>query len=135
RAVLQNILGALGTVAEELPLILPAHPRTAALLRDSDVPVGVRVLEPLGYLDFVALEASARLVLTDSGGVQEETTVLGVPCLTIRDNTERPITVSEGTNIVAGRDPERIRAVARSVLQRGVQARRPALWDGHSGER
>jgi UDP-N-acetylglucosamine 2-epimerase (non-hydrolysing) len=133
--VLKGILGALGTVAAELPLLLPAHPRTAALLDRVDVPDGLRVIDPLGYLDFIALEASARMVLTDSGGVQEETTVLGVACLTLRDNTERPITVSEGTNTVVGRDPERIRAVAKTVLQRGVEPRRPALWDGHAGER
>jgi len=93
------------------------------------------VIEPLGYLDFVALEASARIVLTDSGGVQEETTVLGVPCLTLRDTTERPVTVTEGTNTLVGRDPQRIVSEARRVLRDGVPPRRPALWDGQAGER
>jgi UDP-N-acetylglucosamine 2-epimerase (non-hydrolysing) len=93
------------------------------------------MIEPTGYLDFVALEAGARLVLTDSGGVQEETTVLGVPCLTLRDNTERPITVSEGTNSVVGRDPARIAIEVARILEHGVVPRRPALWDGHAGER
>ena len=93
------------------------------------------MIPPAGYLDFIALQASARLVLTDSGGVQEETTVLGVPCLTLRDNTERPITVTEGTNQLVGRDPERIVKTAVSVLDAPPPARRPALWDGHAGER
>ena len=100
-----------------------------------DVPDGVRVIPPLGYLDFLALEASAALVLTDSGGVQEETTALGVPCLTLRDTTERPITITEGTNVLAGREPSRIVAEARRVLRDGVSPRRPALWDGAAGER
>jgi len=92
-------------------------------------------MEPVGYLDFIALEAGARLVLTDSGGVQEETTVLGVPCLTVRDATERPLTVTEGTNTVVGRDSARIVAEARRVIRDGVAPRRPALWDGRAGER
>ncbi len=93
------------------------------------------MLDPLGYLDFLALQASARLVLTDSGGVQEETTVLGVPCLTLRENTERPITVTEGTNRVVGVDPDHIVAATHDVLWHGVEPRRPALWDGRAGER
>jgi UDP-N-acetylglucosamine 2-epimerase (non-hydrolysing) len=105
------------------------------VLAQLSLPAGLRTTTPLGYLDFIALESGAALVLTDSGGVQEETTVLGVPCLTLRDNTERPITVSEGTNIVVGRDPERIMAGARRALEGQIQARRPALWDGHASER
>jgi UDP-N-acetylglucosamine 2-epimerase (non-hydrolysing) len=93
------------------------------------------VIPAAGYLDFIALQASARLVLTDSGGVQEETTVLGVPCLTLRDNTERPVTLSEGTNHLVGRDPGRIVAAAREVLAAAPPPRRPALWDGHAGQR
>ncbi|HTJ74490.1 MAG TPA: UDP-N-acetylglucosamine 2-epimerase (non-hydrolyzing) [Acidimicrobiales bacterium] len=131
----KGLLGALGQVAADCPLVLPVHPRVAPALAALDVPAGVRTIEPLGYLDFVALEASARLVLTDSGGVQEETTALGVPCLTLRDTTERPITITEGTNVVVGRDPARIVAEARRVLRHGVLARRPALWDGQAGER
>jgi UDP-N-acetylglucosamine 2-epimerase (non-hydrolysing) len=95
----------------------------------------VRVLPPAGYLDFVALEASAALVLTDSGGVQEETTVLGVPCLTLRDNTERPVTLTEGTNQLVGRDPDRIVAAARRVLEAPPAPQSPALWDGSAGQR
>ena len=98
-------------------------------------PAGLRVIEPLGYLDFIALEASARLVLTDSGGVQEETTVLGVPCLTLRESTERPITVTEGTNTVVGRDPATIDSAVKRALSGGVPPRRPAVWDGRAGER
>jgi UDP-N-acetylglucosamine 2-epimerase (non-hydrolysing) len=134
-AVLATLLPALDEVARMCPLVLPAHPRTAQRLRDADLSPRVRVIPPAGYLDFVALEASARLVLTDSGGVQEETTVLGVPCLTLRDNTERPITLTEGTNQLVGRDPDRIVTVARQVLADPPARRRPTLWDGRAGHR
>ncbi len=112
---LAPLLEVLGRIAGECPLVFPVHPRTAKVLAQISLPPGLQTVEPLGYLDFVALERSAALVLTDSGGVQEETTVLGVPCLTLRDNTERPITVSEGTNVVVGRDPDRILAAARGA--------------------
>jgi len=96
----------------------------------------VRIIPSAGYLDFIALEASARLVLTDSGGVQEETTVLGVPCLTLRDSTERPITVTEGTNQLVGRDPDRIVKAAREVLAAPPpRPGKPALWDGQASRR
>jgi UDP-N-acetylglucosamine 2-epimerase (non-hydrolysing) len=130
-------MGALGAVAAELPLVFPVHPRTRGWLAEAkgELPPALRLVDPLGYLDFIALEARATLVLTDSGGIQEETTVLGVPCLTLRDNTERPITVAEGTNRVVGRDPCTIVEAAREVLRDGVAPRRPALWDGHAAER
>ena len=96
---------------------------------------GILVIPPLGYLDFLALQASARIVLTDSGGVQEETTALGIPCLTLRESTERPITVTEGTNLVVGTDPDRIVAEGRRVLRDGVEKRMPALWDGKAAVR
>ncbi|HST64570.1 MAG TPA: UDP-N-acetylglucosamine 2-epimerase (non-hydrolyzing) [Mycobacteriales bacterium] len=134
-AVLGGILAGLAVPARELPLVLPAHPRARPLLERLGLPSGVRLVPPAGYLDFVALEASARLVLTDSGGIQEETTVLGVPCLTLRDNTERPITVTEGTNRLVGRDPARIAAAALDVLAAPPAPRRPALWDGQAGTR
>jgi len=134
-AVLATLLPALDEVARMCPLVLPAHPRAAQRLRDADLSRRVRVIPPAGYLDFVALEASARIVLTDSGGVQEETTVLGVPCLTLRDNTERPITLTEGTNQLVGRDPDRIVTVARQVLADPPARRRPRLWDGRAGHR
>jgi UDP-N-acetylglucosamine 2-epimerase (non-hydrolysing) len=95
----------------------------------------LRIIPPAGYLDFIALQASALLVLTDSGGVQEETTALGVPCLTLRENTERPITLTHGTNQLVGTDPGQIVAAAKLALASPAVPRRPALWDGHAGER
>src|ERR1022692_1046676 len=134
-AVLAALLSALGQVARLCPLVLPAHPRLAGRL-DGAVRSGlIRVIPPAGYLDFLALEAAARLGLTDSGGVQEETTALGVPCLTLRDNTERPITLTEGTNHRVGREPDRIVAAARQVLADPPVPRRPALWDGRGAQR
>jgi len=134
-AVLGPLLAAL--VELPLPVVFPMHPRTRKRIDELGLDVsGLHVVEPLGYLEFLALEADARLVLTDSGGIQEETTVLGVPCLTLRDNTERPITVTEGTNTIVGTDPTRILAVAQEVLDgRGKAGRVPDLWDGHTAER
>lgn len=135
REVFDGLMDALGQIAAHCPLVLPAHPRVARHLSTTTIPEGIHVVDPLGYLDFLAVEASARIVLTDSGGVQEETTVLGVPCLTLRDTTERPITILSGTNIVVGRDPIRIVNEALRVLRDGVEPRRPALWDGKAGDR
>ena len=134
-AVLDRLLGALGTVARDCPLVFPVHPRTRAALAGRPLPAGVREAPPLGYLDFLALEADARLVLTDSGGIQEETTVLGVPCITLREETERPITVTEGTNEVVGTDPTRIVDAAAAALRRSRSPRRPEGWDGHAATR
>lgn len=132
---LERLLGALARVAGQVPLIFPVHPRTRDRLRTMSVPSGVQFVEPLGYLDFIGLQADAALVLTDSGGIQEETTVLGIPCLTLRESTERPITVTEGTNRVVGTDPDVIAEAALEALSDPPLARRPALWDGHAGER
>jgi UDP-N-acetylglucosamine 2-epimerase (non-hydrolysing) len=132
---LGSLLGALGQIAHGLPLILPVHPRTAARIDETGRPEGVLLVPPASYLDFIALQASARIVLTDSGGVQEETTALGVPCLTLRTTTERPITIDEGTNILVGTDPARIVAVAAEVLRNPPPKRCPALWDGRAGDR
>jgi UDP-N-acetylglucosamine 2-epimerase (non-hydrolysing) len=125
-------------IHRELPIVFPVHPRTRAAIEQklgSRAPA-IRVVPPLGYLDFLALMADARFVLTDSGGVQEETTALGVPCVTMRNNTERPITVSEGTNALAGTDPTAIRAEVRKLLAGETKRGRvPALWDGHAAER
>lgn len=132
--LLGALIDAVGVVARDLPVVFPVHPRTRASL-PPDLPAGIVAVPPAGYLDFLALEASAALVMTDSGGVQEETTVLGVPCLTLRDSTERPVTVSEGTNQVVGRQPAAVVAAARKVLDGGVEARYPALWDGRAAER
>lgn len=132
---LAQLLDALGTIAAECPLVFPVHPRTQHQLEGVDIPAGIQITEPFGYLDFVALQDAASIVMTDSGGIQEETTVLGTPCLTLRDNTERPITVTEGTNTVVGRDPEVIIREARIRLNDGWPVRRPALWDGAAGDR
>jgi UDP-N-acetylglucosamine 2-epimerase (non-hydrolysing) len=134
-AVLAGLVSALEQIAEHVPVVFPVHPRTRGRLPAGAAPPGVELIDPLGYLDFLALEASAGLVLTDSGGVQEETTVLGVACLTLRDATERPITVTDGTNQVVGREPATIVAAAKAVLRDGVAPRRPALWDGHAADR
>lgn len=139
-ARLEALLSLLAEIGRETRVVLPLHPRTRAraaasgLDRLLDDP-GLLVVEPLGYLDFVHLMATARVVLTDSGGIQEETTVLGVPCLTLRDNTERPITCTEGTNRLAGTQPAGIRAAWREMIARPPEARRPALWDGRAAER
>ena len=140
--VLSGILDALASLQARLPILFPAHPRTlrrlaeAELLERVQAMPNLRLMEPLGYLEFLGLMAQARLVLTDSGGIQEETTVLGVPCLTLRENTERPVTVTEGTNEVVGTSPERIVAAARQALDGGVKdGRCPELWDGGAAER
>ena len=135
-AVLGALAPALAEISRDCPLVLPAHPRADEPLRRAGFADVVRIIPPAGYLDFIALEAAARLVLTDSGGVQEETTVLGVPCLTLRDSTERPITLTEGTNRLVGRDPDRIVRAAREVLAAPRAApRAPDLWDGQAGPR
>jgi UDP-N-acetylglucosamine 2-epimerase (non-hydrolysing) len=136
---LGRILFAVGAIARELPVIFPAHPRTQARMREFDMvaPVGVRVIAPLGYLDFLQLWSNARMALTDSGGLQEETTALGVPCLTLRDNTERPITIEQGSNRLVGSNPARIICAARKILSGRVSnaGRAPELWDGHAADR
>jgi UDP-N-acetylglucosamine 2-epimerase (non-hydrolysing) len=121
---------ALEELARTTPLVFPVHPRT----RLPRVPADVAVTEPLGYLDFVGLEAEAQFVLTDSGGVQEETSAFGVPCFTLRDNTERPVTVELGTNTVLGVRPERIPEIPSLLGEAGAPQQIP-LWDGRAGER
>ncbi|HKC88569.1 MAG TPA: UDP-N-acetylglucosamine 2-epimerase (non-hydrolyzing) [Blastocatellia bacterium] len=136
---LSRICSAIGEIARELPVIFPAHPRTRARMREFGLsaPAGVRVIAPLGYLDFLQLWSNARMALTDSGGLQEETTALGVPCLTLRENTERPITIEQGSNRLVGSDPARIVGAAREILSGGVSyvGRAPELWDGHAADR
>ena len=135
-AQLARLLTALGTVGERLPLVFPVHPRTRSKLEALDVPAGLRLVEPLGYLEFVQLMDQARLMLTDSGGIQEETTVLGVPCLTIRENTERPITIERGTNTLVGVDADAIVRAANAALEAPLPGeQQPPLWDGRAGER
>jgi UDP-N-acetylglucosamine 2-epimerase (non-hydrolysing) len=132
---LNSLTDALVKVATELPLVFPLHPRTRQRLAASLPIEGVITTEPYGYLDFVALESQAALVLTDSGGVQEETSALGIPCLTLRTTTERPITVTMGTNRLVGTDRDSIVRAAREA--RGVDASRAAIeeWDGNAAER
>jgi UDP-N-acetylglucosamine 2-epimerase (non-hydrolysing) len=137
-AAFTRIAQALAEVSRTLPLVFPVHPRTRANLDKFGIDLGERVtlLPPLAYMPFLDLWKDAAVVLTDSGGLQEETTSLGVPCLTLRENTERPITVSEGTNVLVGSDPSRIVEEVTAVLAgRGKQGRRPALWDGRAAQR
>ena len=139
-SVMHRLVEALSEMACELPLVFPMHPRTKARLEaaglDRSLGDNVFLLSPLPYLDMLGLMMGAHVVLTDSGGIQEETTALGVPCITLRENTERPITVSAGTNTVVGTDPGRIRAAFHDVLATGgKRGRIPELWDGHAAER
>ena len=121
-----------------MPVLFPVHPRTRAALgeRVSALPRDLVLVDPVGYLDFLSLEADARAALTDSGGIQEETTYLGVPCFTLRDNTERPITIERGTNVLLGLDPARIAEVPGLVAAAPTAPPvPPPLWDGHAAER
>ncbi len=135
-STLAGILAALRDIAKEIPVFFPAHPRTVKMIEAHGLGGLIDVVEPLPYLDFLRLMADARLVVTDSGGIQEETTILGVPCLTVRLNTERPITIEAGTNRLVGTAPETIRSAALEVLgSPKPEPKRPPLWDGHAGER
>lgn len=136
--MMSRIGGALKDIGAELPLLFPVHPRTRANLDKFGIDLGpnITLVGPQAYMAFLNAWKDAAVVLTDSGGLQEETTALGVPCITIRENTERPVTVEEGTNVLAGTDPVRIVAEVRKVLAgQGKQGRRPHLWDGHAAER
>ena len=140
--VFSSILGALEKMCQEMPVVFPMHPRsrknlaTLGLESRAESIVRLRMVEPLGYLDFLKLTANAAVVLTDSGGIQEETTILGVPCLTLRENTERPITVSQGTNRLIGSGTEAILAAFREVCEHPPRpSRRPELWDGNAAQR
>ena len=138
---LRGLLDVLGEVAKSIPLVFALHPRTRSNierfgLMGSIDPARAVLLPPQGYLEMLGLMATAKLVLTDSGGLQEETTALGVPCLTLRENTERPITVEQGTNLLVGRDRNAILAGVRDILAgHGKRGRVPELWDGHAAER
>jgi len=136
---LRRIFAALEKLGERIPIVFPAHPRTRKMLHEHGLSAeiaGLRMIDPLGYLDFVHLETRARFVMTDSGGIQEETTVLGVPCLTLRENTERPVTLTEGTNVLVGNDPNRILEECDKVLgSPRPEPRLPEMWDGRASER
>jgi UDP-N-acetylglucosamine 2-epimerase (non-hydrolysing) len=131
------IWGAIMEVARQIPILFPVHPRTRSKLKEFGLKAeGVSIVEPIGYLDMLYAVKDAAMVLTDSGGLQEETTVLGVPCVTIRENTERPITVMLGTNYLAGTMPEAILSAAREILSGNAKKGTiPPLWDGHAAER
>src|SRR6266851_690704 len=143
-ASFSRILDALEEIATRLPIIFPAHPRTRKMIAELGLTEriertnGLLAIDPVGYLDFLQLLSGARLVFTDSGGIQEETTVLGIPCITLRENTERPITVEMGTNTITGTDPTKIVSAATHALEnQSTQAspRVPPLWDGHTADR
>jgi UDP-N-acetylglucosamine 2-epimerase (non-hydrolysing) len=139
--VLKRLLSTIAELSTRLPIVFPVHPRTRARIEQGDLEdqlecEHIALLQPLGYRELLGLMRDARLVLTDSGGIQEETTALGVPCVTLRENTERPITVTEGTNTIVGSDPDKIFACFNDVLETGGKAGRvPELWDGHAAQR
>lgn len=142
KEVFLRIFDAVADVARRMPVIFPVHPRTRNRIAQFGIEDRIAALpnlkltEPLGYLDFLKLTAEAKVVLTDSGGVQEETTILNVPCITLRENTERPVTISQGTNVLVGTDTNKILAATNAVLSRPKStARQPELWDGRAAER
>ena len=135
---LSKVLAAIEAVASQITVIFPVHPRTQSKLDQlkKNSQSQLRAIAPLGYLEFLCLLSRAKLVLTDSGGIQEESTVLGVPCLTLRENTERPVTVTKGTNRIIGQDPEKILTATKDILAGHERKRQqPDLWDGHAAER
>jgi len=151
RETFQGILEALSVIAKKIPILFPIHPRTMGRIKEFCLEtyftfpsqnVGhaprsscIHCIDPLGYLDFLCLMSNAKLVLTDSGGIQEETTVLGIPCITLRQHTERPITITHGTNVLAGAKKEGIIHRAFETLTQPPKPQRPKFWDGHAGER
>ena len=132
---LADLVGTLAEITEQLPLVWPVHPRVRATLEQIGGAPRLLLVDPVGYLDSVALQATARVVLTDSGGIQEETTILGVPCLTLRTTTERPITILEGTNQLVGTERAAILAGFERAMGGAAGSRRPHLWDGHAAAR
>jgi len=135
--VLRGILSALDHISAAMPVLFPIHPRTRKRVQEFGLNLdGIRAIDPLGYLEFLNLTSNAGVVLTDSGGLQEETTILRVPCLTLRHNTERPVTIEHGTNIMVGPDPARITAAFDRIINgEWKPAGPPELWDGHAAER
>jgi UDP-N-acetylglucosamine 2-epimerase (non-hydrolysing) len=134
---LRNILDALEELSERLRIVFPVHPRTRARIAEFGIDVEkLQLLDPMPYVEFLALQIRASVVITDSGGIQEETTYLGIPCLTVRTNTERPITVTLGTNVLVGEDKQKLRLEFAKILEgKGKKGAIPPLWDGHAGER
>lgn len=136
-SMISRVMAVLRELSMDLPVVFPVHPRTRKQLPHvGPESKGLKLVDPLGYLEFLCLQANAAAVITDSGGVQEETTFLGVPCLTVRENTERPVTVAMGTNTLIGTDVERLKGEVEKVLSgHGKRGRVPPLWDGRAGER
>jgi UDP-N-acetylglucosamine 2-epimerase (non-hydrolysing) len=136
-STLKNLLDAILKVSRDIEVIFPVHPRTRQKMKDFKIDLGkFHLLEPLPYIEFLALQRRAAVVITDSGGIQEETTYLGVPCLTLRENTERPVTVTLGTNVIVGQDPNKLAAELSKVVEgRAKRGTIPPLWDGRAGER
>jgi UDP-N-acetylglucosamine 2-epimerase (non-hydrolysing) len=137
-AALRDRLQTLDNVAHDFPIVFPVHPRTRARIGTLGIdldPARWKITEPVGYLDFLKLMACARVILTDSGGIQEESTILGVPCVTLRENTERPVTLSEGTNILAGTTSAGILRAYQQALQMEATSRVPRFWDGRTADR
>jgi UDP-N-acetylglucosamine 2-epimerase (non-hydrolysing) len=140
--ILSELLKVLGQIQERMPIVFPMHPRTRKMLIEFglngilDNAKNLIITEPLGYLEFLKLESTAFLVLTDSGGVQEETTTLGIPCLTLRENTERPVTIWEGTNELIGSDSQKVMERTNAILNGERKTGKvPQYWDGHAAER
>jgi UDP-N-acetylglucosamine 2-epimerase (non-hydrolysing) len=135
--ILKRVLRSLLEVSQDLSVIFPAHPRTRKRIADFGLHAEqLQVVDPLPYLEFLGMQSRATVVITDSGGIQEETTYLGVPCLTLRENTERPVTVALGTNVLVGRDPDKLRSELSRVLSGNAKKGTiPPLWDGHAAER
>jgi UDP-N-acetylglucosamine 2-epimerase (non-hydrolysing) len=133
--MLRRVMDRLGDLARDLPVLFPVHPRTRRTLEVFEVRPGIRLVEPVGYLEFLSLEADAAAVLTDSGGVQEETTCLGVPCFTLRDSTERPVTIRMGTNTLLGLDPDAIERILPALAGPRRPHTAPPLWDGGAAAR
>jgi len=138
---LTRILKVIGELSERIPIVFPVHPRTQKQIEKFGLKTfidnpGLLVMDPVGYHQMIGLMSNAKMVLTDSGGIQEETTALGVPCITLRENTERPITVSQGTNTIVGSDENKIRAAALEIIEGGGKAGKvPTYWDGKASER
>lgn len=135
---LKEWMSAFENFSQHMPIVFPVHPRTWQQMNNLDFRLstkGLHIIEPLGYLDMLALMKNARIVLTDSGGIQEETTALGIPCLTLRDNTERPITIEEGTNSLVGSNPKRLEHYLELALSKMQQIKQPRGWDGKAAER
>jgi UDP-N-acetylglucosamine 2-epimerase (non-hydrolysing) len=137
--MLEKLISALDKISQTTTLVFPIHPRTKQRLIDLKIKPkqnSLKLIDPMGYLDFLALQAHAKFLITDSGGIQEETTYLGIPCLTVRNNTERPVTVEQGTNVLVGQDMTRLKIEVERIIDGTFKKGRiPPLWDGRAGER